>query len=191
MVAVTEEPISTSLALHAQISIAFVVSRVLDVTLVDGGLGGVSLTEVSVESPWTKDYDAEADEGPTRWPKRFDVSNWGLLAAHDGDRRVGGAVVAFNTDGVNMLERRSDLAVLWDLRVAPQARSTGIGTMLFRAAEDWARDRGCTTLKVETQNINVAACRFYRKAGCELRSLNRFAYPDLPAEVQLIWSKQL
>jgi GNAT superfamily N-acetyltransferase len=191
MVAITEEPIGSGLAPHAQISIAFVVDRVFDLTLDDGGLRGLSLSEVSVESPWIKDYDAEADEGPTRWPKRFDVTNWGLLAAHDGERRVGGAVIAYNSDRVNMLEGRSDLAVLWDLRVAPQARSTGIGTLLFRASEEWARDRGCTTLKVETQNINVAACRFYRRMGCELRSLNRFAYPDLPTEIQLIWSKQM
>lgn len=191
MVAVTEEPINSSLRLHAQIPIAFLVNHVFDVSLVDGGLGGVSLSEVTVESPWTKDYDAEAEGGPTLWQSRFDVSNWGLIAAHDGDRRVGGAVIAFDTDHVNMLEGRSDLAVLWDLRIAPDCRSTGIGTMLFHAAEAWARDRGCSTLKVETQNINVAACRFYRRMGCELRSLSRSAYPDLPAEVQLIWSKQL
>jgi hypothetical protein len=51
MVAVSEEPISSMLDLHAQISIAFVVNRVFDVSLVDGGLGGVSLSEASVASP--------------------------------------------------------------------------------------------------------------------------------------------
>ena len=90
---------------------------------------------------------------------------------------VGGAFVAFNTIGVQMLEDRSDLAVLWDLRVSPEMRRRGVGSALFAAAEQWARDRGCRQLKVETQNINVAACKFYASRGCELGAIHRFAYP--------------
>lgn len=190
MVNLGVEPIS-NLHLQADIPIAFLVERMLDVTLIDGGLGGFRLSEVHVDEPWTKDYDAIKGEAPTRWAKRFDVTNWGLIAAHDGERRVGGAVVAFNTSGVDMLEGRSDLAVLWDIRLRPEARSAGIGTMLFRGAETWARDRGCRTLKIETQNINVASCRFYRRMGCHLGAIDRFAYPELPGEVQLLWFKEL
>jgi GNAT superfamily N-acetyltransferase len=145
---------------------------------------------VPVEVPWVKDYDAIKGEGPTRWPKRFDVANWGLLAAHDAGHRVGGAVLAFNTAGVNLLEGRADVAVLWDIRVRPEVRAAGIGTALFRAAEVWARDRDCRTLKIETQNINVAACRFYARMGCTLGAIDRFAYPALPDEVQLMWLKE-
>ncbi len=54
-----------------------------------------------------------------------------------------------------------------------------------------SRSRGCHTLKVETQNINVPACRFYQRMGCTLGTVNRFAYPDLPDEIQLIWFKNL
>jgi len=42
-------------------------------------------------------------------------------------------------------------------------------------------------LKVESQNINVPACRFYDAQGCELRAVQHGAYPDLPDEVQLLW----
>lgn len=185
-----EEPI-TRLDHHAEVPIAFLVERVLEVSLPQGGLGGIVLTEVPVEVPWVKDYDTIEAKGPARWAKRFDVRNWGLLAAHDGDHRVGGAVVAFNTDGVDMLEGRTDLAVLWDIRVRPEARSAGTGTLLYRGAERWARDRGCRTLKVETQNINVPACRLYRQMGCTLRTIDCFAYADLADEVQLIWVKEL
>lgn len=175
----------------AAISTAFLVERVLNVSLVDGGLGGVVLSEVLVEEPWIKDYDAIKGEGPARWAERFDVTNWGLIVAHDSELRVGAAVVAFDTAGVNMLEGRLDLAVLWDIRVRPEVRSAGIGARLFSAAETWARDRGRRTLKVETQNINVPACKFYRRMGCMLGAIDRFAYADLPDEVQLIWFKQL
>ncbi len=42
-----------------------------------GSVGGVVLDEVPVERPWVKDYDAIKGEGPTRWPKRFDVLELG------------------------------------------------------------------------------------------------------------------
>ena len=153
--------------------------------------GGFILTERSLGVPYVKDYDAIRGEGPTRWAKRFDLTNWGFLAARVEGRRVGAATVAFDTPGVDMLEGRRDLAVLWDLRVAPEARGQGVGIALFRAVEAWARARGCTELKIETQNINVPACRFYAAQGCVLRAADRDAYPGLPDEIQLLWYKSL
>jgi len=44
---------------------------------------------------------------------------------------------------------------------------------------------------VETQNINVSACRLYASQGFELRTVNRNAYPTLPDEIQLLWYKDL
>ena len=44
---------------------------------------------------------------------------------------------------------------------------------------------------VETQNVNVAACRFYERQGCVLKQANPDAYPQLPEEIQLIVSKAL
>lgn len=187
---IREEPLEF-LDQHADIPIAFVVERVLDVNPVDRGLGGIALTEVGVDVPWEKDYDGIKGEGPTRWPKLFDTANWGLVAAYDDDVRVGGAVIAFRSPGVNMLEGRTDLAALWDLRVSPAARSSGVGTALFRGVEEWAIERGARTLKVETQNINVPACRFYARMGCTLRAIDRFAYADLPHETRLLWFKEI
>jgi|ERR1700728_1837626 hypothetical protein len=106
---IEEEPID-HLDEHATITIAFTVERILEVSLPDGGLGGIRLTEVAVDSPWIKDYDTIKGEGPTRWLRRFDTSNWGLLSAHDASGRIGGAVIAFNTAGVHMLEGRPDIA---------------------------------------------------------------------------------
>lgn len=152
---------------------------------------GFALTERILAAPYIKDYDGLAGEGPAEWPKHFDLSGWGFFAARVQGRRVGGAAVAFDTPGVHMLEGRRDLAVLWDLRVAPGARGLGVGAALFRAAEAWARARGCRELKVETQNVNVPAGRFYARQGYVLAEANRGAYPALPDEVQLIWRKEL
>ncbi len=184
---VAEEPM-TALAEYGRVPIAFEVSRVLEVAAPDGGL---VLAERAVAAPYVKDYDGIRGEGPERWAARFDVSRWGMLVARVDAMRVGGAVVAFDTEGVDMLEGRRDLAVLWDLRVAPEMRGRGVGAALFRAAEAWAIARGCRQLKVETQNINVDACRFYARQGCVLGAIHRFAYPDLPDEAMLLWYKDL
>jgi len=176
---------------HGRIPISFVVDRVLAVTLAEGGLSGISLAETPVAEPYVKDYDAVAGQGPVRWAERFDVSNWGLIGAWRDGVRVGGAVMAFRTADLYMLGGRDDVTVLWDLRVAPGQRGAGVGSALFRAAEGWASARACGWLKIETQNVNAAACRFYRKMGCTLGGIDRFAYPELPGEVQLLWWKAL
>ncbi|HEU0076297.1 MAG TPA: GNAT family N-acetyltransferase [Longimicrobiaceae bacterium] len=187
---VAEEP-AAALADYASIPIVFEVRSVLDVADSADGSGGWVLTERRLDAPYLKDYDAIPGEHPGGWAERFDTSGWGWLAARVEGRRVGGAAVAFRTPGLPMLEGRDDLAALWDLRVAPEARGRGVGAALFRAAEAWARARGCRQLRVETQNVNVAACRLYARQGCVLASVDRSAYPGLPDEVRLIWHKAL
>ena len=185
------EELSPDLREYARVPSRFVVRERLALSAPERGLGGLHLRAQAVDEPYIKDYDAYAGNCPTQWSDHFDLRNWGFLAARVGDERVGGAAVAWNTPGVDMLEGRRDLAVLWDLRVQPSAQRCGVGSRLFRAAEAWAATRGARRLKVETQNVNVVACRFYQHCGCTLGAIHRFAYPELPDEVQLLWYKEL
>jgi GNAT superfamily N-acetyltransferase len=179
----------TALAEYALLPIAFLVDRVMDVTAL--AEGGFALSARRLDVPYVKDYDAVDSEGPLHWSRRFDVSNWALFTARVAGSRVGGATVAFDTPALTMLEGRRDLSVVWDIRVAPKARGNGIGSALFEKVEAWARAHSCRQLKVETQNINVPACRFYARQGCELRAVHHAAYPELPKELQLLWYKDL
>jgi len=173
------------LSTYASIPIRFRVDRRFRV--VTDGRDEMVLREVPVEPPFIKDYDAEPGHHPTSWPERFDMSRWAELAAVVGGERVGGAIVAFGSPDVDMLEGRNDLAVLWDIRVRPDGRGNGIGTALLEAAARWAKARGCTELKIETQDLNYRACRFYAACGCELRGVELDAYPELPDEALLLW----
>ena len=175
---------------YGLVPIAFWVRSRLRVELVHGGLGGVLLVEEQVD-PYLKDYDDIRGEGPAYWLETFDLSRWGVLSAFEGSQRIGGAVVAWNTPAANMLEGRDDLAALWDLRVHPEHRGRGIGHQLFDCAVAWARGRRCSWFKVETQNINVPACRFYARQGCELGAINLHAYGDASDEAQLLWHMNL
>lgn len=176
------------LAIYASIPISYWVHSIYHIELVDTGLGGFRLREEKVEKPWFKDYDTEGS--PLKWAKQFDLSQWGFFVAYYGELPVAGAAVALNTPEVNMLEGRKDLAVLWDLRVIPDMRGTGIGRLLFLHAADWARKHGCRIMKIETQNINVPACKFYSRMGCELGMIHRFGYaanPKVADEAMLFW----
>ena len=148
------------------------------------------LTERHLDSAYVKDYDAIGDR-PLDWSARFDTSQWVLFVARAEGRSIGGAAVAFGTPGLHMLEDRNDLAVLWDIRVAAASRGQGVGRALFEAAEAWAFTRGCREFKVETQNVNVPACRFYAALGCQLRVVREDAYPACPGEAQFLWYKVL
>ncbi len=181
---------AANLAEYSTIPMSLEVTSQLAVELVDDGLGGIRLTEQAVDPPWTKDYDGRDGEGPTRWSRRFDTGNWVQFLARRDDVAVGGAVVAYRTPGVDMLARRDDLAVLWDIRVRPERRRSGIGGALFAEVVKWARQHDCSQLKIETQNVNVPACRFYLRQGCRLGKIDRYAYwgdPGAADEVMLIW----
>jgi len=184
-VEIGEETVA-ALAEYATIPSTFCVRSQLRVDWIDGGLGGIRLFEQAVDQPYLKDYDAFG-ETPLTWARQWDISKWGIFVARDHGEAVGGAVIAWQTPGLHMLEGRDDLAVLWDLRVTPARKRQGIGKQLFRQTTLWASQRHCRTLKIETQNNNVAACRFYAACGGRLGGVHPKAYAGLPEEVMLLW----
>jgi len=191
MIEVREErPTLATLQEYGTVSIAFLVESCYRAKPIRNGLGGWLLTEEPVEHPYIKNYDERDGDAPSRWAGRFDISNWGILSAFEGPKRIGGATIAFNTPGLSMLEG-PNIAVLWDIRVHPDCRRKGIGSLLFPRVVEWASARQCTTLKIETQNINVPACKYYAHMGCQLRGIHPDAYPDLPDETQLLWYRRL
>jgi len=183
------EETPANLEQYGSVPMSFTVtSHLVPTALGANGLGGIQLVEKTLETPYTKDYDD--DGGPERW-RRWDLSNWGIFCALVNGERVGGAVVAHRTEGVNFLKGRDDLAALWDIRIDPAWQRRGIGRALFQHIEYWVRTRDCALLEIETQNNNVAACHFYAAQGCTLGTIDRFAYEDLPDETRLIWYKEL
>ena len=176
---------------YERIPIAFEVKTRFRVELLDKGLRGVKLTEEAVETPFIKDYDALETEKPSNWKTHSSIENWGILSAFDGAKRIGGAAVAWKSPEIFMLAESESLACLWDLRVAPEYRGKGVGKLLFENAVSWARQRNCRLFKVETQNINVPACRFYAAQGCHLGGFNLHAYPAEMNEIQLLWYRKI
>jgi len=175
-----------SLPLYGAISIALEVHERFEIDSGRCALGPV----VPVQTPYLKDYDAQG-EPPESLPGQWDMAHWGVFLAYHGDAPVGGAIVAMRTPMLDLLEGRDDLAIVWDLRVDPYWRGKGVGSALWWAAEAWSAERGAVEIRVETQDINVPACRFYQAMGCRIAMIDPDGYPPELKEVKLVFSKSL
>ena len=175
-----------SLGTYGEISTAFDVREALLTPIAgDGAL------EYRVVSPsYRKDYDAIPGNHPRDWPARFAVDRAEFIAAYSHGKRVGAAVTVVEPSEVARLGGESLLALLWDLRVTPEARGRGVGRALLTAVEARGRELDLAGVTVETQDVNVAACRLYAGAGYRIDSVNANAYEELAGETQIIWTKR-
>lgn len=186
-VEVAELPIA-QLAAYAAIPIAFRVTHRVVPTSLDRDAPAFRVEPIA--GPYRKDYDALVGMSPLAWPLHHDLREWSLLVARRNGVCIGGVAIT-STPALVPADSPPSSAVLWDLRVAPEARRHAVGTALFRAAEQWAMSHGYRWLVIETQDVNVAACRFYEKMECRLVAHDAQAYPDLPGEGRLIWHRRL
>jgi ribosomal protein S18 acetylase RimI-like enzyme len=154
---------------------------------INNGLGGILLKEVPV-----KDYvlDFSKHAKATKFSEKFDITNWAFFMAFDDGTPIGAVTIVSRTADIRMLDGRDDMTVLWDIRVSDMYKHKGIGKKLFDLAVKWSRNNGFKQMKIECQNNNVPACKFYQKQGAILRKIDEYAYIDdidSKFEVQFIW----
>lgn len=86
------------------------------------------------------------------------------------------------------------LGYIEDIAVDEAYRRRGAGQALLQRALQWARDRQLPGLMLETQDINVDACRLYRKCGFVLSGFDLCLYmgfPETAGETALFWYHSL
>lgn len=159
---------------YEQISIAFEVETRLSLPALKIG----RFVEDSVE-PFVKDYDLSEVDRPTALPDRLGADRLLIWVAFHEDDLVGGAILYLPTD---------DQAMLIDIRVEACFRRGGIGRQIIGAVRDGAAQRQIPSIEIETQDTNVAACRFYSKLGATLIWMEPNGYPGFSDEAKLIWS---
>lgn len=77
-----------------------------------------------------------------------------------------------------------------DVRVDGQYKGKGIGRQLIEVAKEWTFSKGLKGMTLETQNINVSACKFYEKCGFILGGFDNFFYKQIESvkdEIVLYW----
>jgi ribosomal protein S18 acetylase RimI-like enzyme len=84
----------------------------------------------------------------------------------------------------------NQFAYIEDIVVDARFRRRGVGTVLLRRAAEWARGLNLPGVMLETQNINVAACKLYARCGFQLAGFDRLLYLGLQPgteEIALYW----
>ena len=93
-----------------------------------------------------------------------DPAQYGIFVAELLDGQVAGWVAVYVFRAIEL----DTFAEISGLVVDETLRSRGVGKMLVGAAEEWARDLGCTAVSVHSNVIRDRAHRFYTSNGYEL-----------------------
>lgn len=81
-------------------------------------------------------------------------------------------------------------AYIHDIAVDEKYRGQGVGRALMERAIEWAKSQGFPGMMLETQDNNVAACRFYERCGFELCGFDTHLYKAMDPgtdEIALYW----
>ncbi|WP_088123263.1 streptothricin N-acetyltransferase SatA [Bacillus wiedmannii] len=93
--------------------------------------------------------------------------------------------------GVMVLKKNwNHYAYIEDIKVDKKYRSLGVGRRLIEQATQWAKESNMPGIMLETQNNNVAACRFYEKCGFVIGGLDVLVYKGIHEEsdeVAMYW----
>lgn len=91
---------------------------------------------------------------------------------------------------VRIMKYWNGYAYIDDFIVDAKCRRQGIGRDLIQSAIRWAKAKGFLGMMLETQNNNVAACRFYESCGFILGGFDLYLYKGLKRltdEIALYW----
>lgn len=133
-------------------------------------------------SPSVRDLDA-GDLADLDWsggPEHLRCVADALTASYTGDVVI--VVIALPNDrlvGLAAADFRPmpQTAVLWMLSVHERFQSLGVGTLLVRALEQRAADRGCRTARLGVEHDNPRAAALYRRLGYRERGTELDAWP--------------
>ena len=134
-------------------------------------------TTVRPVTPYVKRYGPEIHD-PRTYIDKTDHAAW--LAYVDG--HLAGQILVH--------ENWNRFAIIWDIAVDPPFRRRGVGHRLIEQAIEWARERGLPGVMLETQSINVPACRLYERCGFVLGGLDGYLYRGVmpgTREIALFW----
>jgi len=97
-----------------------------------------------------------------------------------------------NNNCIGQIKLRSNwngYALIEDIGVAKDWRQTGVGTALLEKAIAWAKGNNLAGLMLETQDVNVSACRFYAKNGFVIGGIDAMLYSAFPTakEIAVYW----
>lgn len=128
--------------------------------------GQWSYTEEIFDQTYSKTYQSDDDAFYSDYMSNPDKA---LYLAYSDNDCVGQLVLRRDWNGYAYIE---------DICVARESRGQGVGGALIRKAVKWAKGKGLSGLALETQDVNLLACRFYAKQGFEIGGVNTMLYQN-------------
>lgn len=132
-------------------------------------------TEEVFSEPYIKQYEHENID-----LSYIDDDNKAVYLYYDDNNCIGQISLRSNWNGYTLIE---------DIAVAKKCRQKGIGKALLQQAVEWARQNNCMGLMLETQDVNVSACRFYAKNNFVIGGVDTMLYSKFPTahELAIYW----
>ena len=133
-------------------------------------------TEVLLEHPYEYKYSND-EEDYSEYIGRNDKN---IYLYYDNNICIGQIIVIKNWNKYTKIH---------DICVAKDFRNKGVGQILMNQAIKWTIDKKLKGLMLETQDVNLAACRFYRKFGFILGGVDTMLYSnfDISDQKALFW----
>lgn len=105
-------------------------------------------------------YPATADEASARLAKIAALADHAVFVAYEDAQLLGWIHV--HTAPSMLATARAELSALV---VHSERRGTGVGKLLMSAAEQWAREQGCRTVRLRSNISRAGAHAFYQCLG--------------------------
>jgi len=110
---------------------------------------------------------------------------------NDPERTIFLAYIDNQFSGQIILSKNwNGFAYIDDIAVDVKFRRQGVGTALIEKAKQWARGIGFPGIMLETQDVNVGACKLYENCGFKLKGFDSYLYKAIEGvqdEVALYW----
>jgi streptothricin acetyltransferase len=165
----------TAKDVHSQIEIdnSFYVDSLLVLSLIENQLT-YTIKEI-------QGYEKSYSEEITDYHEYIDNPHKIIYLAHINEHIIGQIVLKKNWNG---------LAYIEDITVDKKWRKLGVGKKLLSQAKRWAQENEMAEIMLETQNNNVAACKFYESCGFILGGFDFLVYKGIQPtnnEIALYW----
>jgi len=103
-------------------------------------------------------------------------------------------LLAFHEDTcigqIRLVKDWNRFAYIENIAVKKDFRKSGVGHLLLKAAETWAKEQSLIGLSLEAQNDNLIACRFYVKEGFVLGGVDTLKqFANTKIDLTLYWYK--
>jgi ribosomal protein S18 acetylase RimI-like enzyme len=109
---------------------------------------------------------------------QFDRRTWRRLLGGQSAALVHESGGVIDASAVLLFRQGSDIARLYSIAVAADARGQGLGARLLAACEEHARSSGAERIRLEVRCTNSSAHRLYESAGYRVIARLESYYPD-------------